>query len=52
MNAFDMLLELKELGLFGILEKEEDGKYYVEDTEYGIYAEVTFDEDGNCIKVE
>lgn len=52
MNAYEMLLEIAELGLFGIFREEEDGKYYVEDTEYGIYAEVTFDKDGNCIKVE
>ena len=52
MNAFDMLLELAELGLFGMFREEEDGRYYVEDTEYGIDAHVTFDEDGNCVKVE
>ena len=52
MNAFEMLLELKELGVLGMLGKEKDGRYHVEDTEYGIDAYVTFDEDGNCIKVE
>lgn len=52
MNALDMLLELRDLNVLGMLVKEEDGRYYVEDTEYHLYAYVTFDEDGNCVKVE
>lgn len=52
MNAKEMLKQLAELGVMYIQE-EKDGRYYVEDSEsYRGYAYISFDENGNCVKVE
>ena len=52
MNAKEMLKQLAELGAI-YLDEEKDGRYYVEDSESDNgYAYISFDENGNCIKVE
>lgn len=58
MSIKEMLLKLKELGVIGWVELENDGRLYVEglymeDSEsyYGS-AHITLDKDGNCVKIE
>jgi len=53
MNAKEMLEKLADLGVISYLELLRDGRYYVEDSEsYNGCAFISFDKNGNCIKVE
>lgn len=53
MNAKEMLEKLADLGVISHPELQRDGRYYVEDCEsYNGCAYITFDKNGNCIKVE
>lgn len=52
MSALEMLKILDKNGVL-YLKQESENVWYVEDSEsYAGYAKITFDDNGNCIKVE
>lgn len=53
MTAKEMMIKLNECGIMYVNMNEETNTAYVEDSEsYAGSAYITFDENGNCIKVE
>lgn len=53
MTAKEMMIKLGECGVMSVSMNEETNIAYVEDCEsYVGGAYVTFDENGNCVKVE